>query len=117
MRPKAAPSASSSGPIGPVVPTCRALEIKPAPTVAAVEVLELDAGFLEELGHRRPLHAASFSDESLPGHVQGLLDVVQHDLLSDSVELDVAASRQGREALLDVSLQPATRAAGERPEP
>ena len=37
--------------------------------------------------------------------------------ISNSVELDVATSRQGWKALLDISLQSPTRAADERPKP
>src|SRR3954447_17445693 len=99
-----------------VVPTCCTLEIQPAPAVASVQVLKLDAGFVEEFGHRRLLHAAGLGYKPLPGHVQRLLDVVQHDLLSNAIKFDVAAGRQRREPLLDIPMQPAARAAGESAE-
>ena len=84
-------------------PACAA-ELGPAAVAAGVELGEVDVGLGEEAAQGDGAgEAAEVFDQGAPAGAEGLFDVVEDGLLRLALEVDGAARRQAREALLDLA--------------
>src|SRR5579864_7191117 len=89
------------------------LALQAGPTARPVHVLQLQTGFLQELGERDAVCGVAGSSISqrpqLPDHRgtpgrDGRSQILEHDLLRDAIELHRAAGRQERKAELNLLL-------------